>query len=135
MLALIKADAGEVSLETMLTEITKLQAVRAIGLPPGLFGDVAPKVVAGWRLRAAVEAPSHLRTHPEPLRLTLLAALLYAREREVTDTLVDLLISTVHRIGAPRRAQGHQAAHRRVSPDDRQGDHVRSRCRGHAHPA
>jgi len=33
---------------------------------------------------------------PEPLR----AALLYARERELTDTLVDLLISTVHHIGA-----------------------------------
>ena len=32
--------------------------------------------------------------------MTLLAALLYAREREITDTLVDLLISTVHRIGA-----------------------------------
>jgi hypothetical protein len=30
----------------------------------------------------------------------LLAALLHEREREVTDTLVDLLIATVHRIGA-----------------------------------
>jgi hypothetical protein len=32
--------------------------------------------------------------------LTLLAALLHARLREITDTLVELLISTVHRIGA-----------------------------------
>ncbi len=32
--------------------------------------------------------------------MTLLAALLYEREREITDTLVELLISTVHRIGA-----------------------------------
>jgi hypothetical protein len=30
-----------------------------IGLPPGLFADVAPKVVAGWRARAAVESPGH----------------------------------------------------------------------------
>lgn len=74
--------------------------MRAIGLPPDLFIDVAPKVVAGWRARAAVESPSHLRTHPVPLRVTLLAALLYEREREITDTLVELLISTVHRIGA-----------------------------------
>ncbi len=29
-----------------------------------------------------------------------MAALLYCREREITDTLVDLLIGTVHRIGA-----------------------------------
>ncbi len=34
------------------------------------------------------------------MRLTLLAALLYCREREITDTLVELLISTVHRINA-----------------------------------
>lgn len=32
--------------------------------------------------------------------MTLLAALLHEREREITDTLVELLISTVHRIGA-----------------------------------
>jgi len=69
-------------------------------VPAGLFADVAPKVVASWRGRAAVEAPSHLRTHPMPLRLTLLAALLHEREREITDTLVDLLIATVHRISA-----------------------------------
>ncbi|MFE3204781.1 hypothetical protein [Embleya sp. NPDC059237] len=35
-----------------------------------------------------------------PLRVTLPAALLHEREREITDTLVELLISTVHRIGA-----------------------------------
>jgi hypothetical protein len=48
----------------------------------------------------AVEAPSHLREHAEPLMLTLLAALLHSREREIIDALVDLLIQTVHRIGA-----------------------------------
>ncbi|MEU6371199.1 hypothetical protein ABZ876_37335 [Streptomyces sp. NPDC046931] len=47
-----------------------------------------------------MESPSHLRTHPLPLRVTLLAALLHEREREITDTLVELLISTAHRIGA-----------------------------------
>ncbi|MGY4765285.1 hypothetical protein ACXC9Q_00040 [Kribbella sp. CWNU-51] len=102
VLALVKSDPGNVRLESMLIEIRKLRAVRAIGLPPGLFSDVAPKVLAGWRSRAAVESPSHLRDHPVELRLTLLAALLHAREREITDTLVDLLISTVHRINAGR---------------------------------
>ncbi|GAA2128885.1 DUF4158 domain-containing protein [Actinomadura napierensis] len=100
VLSLIKAVPGNMSLESMLTEIRKLRAVRAVGLPTGLFADVAPKVVAGWRTRAAVESPSHLRDHPVPLMLTLLAELLHAREREITDTLVELLISTVHRIGA-----------------------------------
>ncbi|MGH3518504.1 MAG: Tn3 family transposase [Haloechinothrix sp.] len=100
VLGLIKSMPGNVSLESMMTEISKLEAVRAVGLPAGLFADVAPKVLDGWRARAAVEAPSHLRRHSEPLTLTLLAALLHQREREITDTLVELLIATVHRIGA-----------------------------------
>lgn len=37
------------------------------------------------------------------LRVTLLTALLHERAREITDTLVELLISTVYRIGARRR--------------------------------
>ncbi|MEU0373904.1 hypothetical protein ABZ070_27325 [Streptomyces sp. NPDC006283] len=85
VLGKIKEAPGNVSLETMLTEIDKLLAVRAVGLQADLFADVAPKVVAGWRARAAVESPSHLRTHPLPLplRVTLLAALLHEREREI----------------------------------------------------
>ena len=99
-LALIKSVPGNVSLESMLTEISKLDAARAAGLPDGLFSGIAPKVVTAWRARAAVESPSHLRDHPRPLTLTLLAALVHERQREITDTLADLLISTVHRIGA-----------------------------------
>ncbi len=100
LLSLIKARPGNVSLESMMTEIGKLQAVRALGLPAGLFADVAPRILDDWRARAAVEAPSHLRRHPQPLTVTLLAALVHQREREITDTLVELLIATVHRIGA-----------------------------------
>ena len=100
VLSLIKSVPGNVSLDSMLTEIRKVRAVRAVGLPAGLFADIAPKVLTGWRARAAVEAPSHLREHSDAVTLTLLAALLHCREREITDTLVDLLIQTVHRIGA-----------------------------------
>jgi cobalamin biosynthesis Mg chelatase CobN len=57
-------------------------------------------VLLGWRARVAAEAPSHLREHPRDIKLTLLAAYLYCREREITDILVDLLITTVHRINA-----------------------------------
>jgi len=100
LLGFVKSEPGNVSLESMMTEIRKLEQVRAIGLPPDLFADVAPRVVEGWRARAAVEAPSHLRRHPQALTVTLLAALVYRRELEITDTLVELLIATVHRIGA-----------------------------------
>ncbi|MFF7183566.1 hypothetical protein [Streptomyces sp. NPDC008121] len=99
VLGKIKEAPGNVSLETMLTDP---QAAGCAGSRPaaGSVRRRAPKVLAGWRARAAVESPSHLRTHPMPLRVTLPAALLLEREREITDTLVELLISTVHRIGA-----------------------------------
>ena len=103
VLSLIKSMPGNVSLESMLREIRKLTAIRAIGLPEGLFADVAPAVLASWRARAAVESPSHLRRRAgssPAAAVTLLAALVAEREREVTDSLVDLLIATVHRIGA-----------------------------------
>jgi hypothetical protein len=43
LLALIKASASTVSLASMLTEISRLEVVRAIGLPAGLFADVASR--------------------------------------------------------------------------------------------
>ena len=46
------------------------------------------------------ESPSHTRSHPPELQVALLSALLYCRGREITDALVHLLLSTVHRIGA-----------------------------------
>jgi hypothetical protein len=132
VLALVKSDPGNVSLESMLTEIRKLRAVRAIGLPPGLFADVAPKVVAEWRARAAVESPSHLRAHPDALQVTLLAALMQAREREITDTLVDLLISTVHRLNARADKRVTQGTGERLQEGDRQGEHLVLHRRGGA---
>ncbi|WP_103382797.1 Tn3 family transposase [Pseudonocardia dioxanivorans] len=100
LLGLIRSEPGAVSLESMLTEIDKLTAIRRVGLPEDLFADVAPKVLAGWRGQAMVGSPSHLRAHRPAKTVTLLAALLHTRHREVTDALVDLLIATVHRIGA-----------------------------------
>jgi len=100
VLASIKTDPGNVSLASMLTEITKLEAVRAIGLSATLFTGIGPKVVTTWRARAAVESPSHLRRHAQPVRLALSAALLYQRQREITDTLVELLNACVHKINA-----------------------------------
>ena len=48
----------------------------------------------------AVEAPHKLRRHPDAARITWLAAFVYLRARSLTDDLVDLLIETIHRIGA-----------------------------------
>jgi hypothetical protein len=98
--AVIREEPGNVSAKTIEREVFKLTAIRAVGLPDDLFAEVAPKVLAAWRARVAAEAPSHLRSHPHDIKVTLLAAYLHCRAREITDTLVDLLISTMHRINA-----------------------------------
>lgn len=54
LLATLAEAPGNVSLDTMLTEIDKLLAVRAIGVTAAVSADVAASVVSGWRGRAAV---------------------------------------------------------------------------------
>jgi TnpA family transposase len=96
----LKADPGQLGLETLVHEIDKLRRVRALGLPADLFAGVSEKVVAAWRARAVAPYPSHLRATARPVRLTLLAALCWLRTAELTDSLVDLLIALVHKINA-----------------------------------
>ncbi|MBV9689585.1 MAG: hypothetical protein JO202_07725 [Ktedonobacteraceae bacterium] len=64
-----------------------------------LFQGYTPRLVEWLRRRIAAESPSHIRQHPQAIRLTLLAALVVQRTQEVTDALVTLLIQIVHRIG------------------------------------
>ena len=100
LLRMIKAAPGPVSLASLLAEAGKLTAIGSFGLPEDLFRDVAPRVLKEWRDQAMTESPRHLRDHADDLKVALLAALLFCRRREITDDLVNLLISTVHRIGA-----------------------------------
>ena len=95
----LNSEPGRASLNSLLTEITKLQSLRQIELPKNLFCTVTPKVLQAYSTRAGIEYPSHLRSHPEPTRYTLIAAFCQVRTQEVTDNLVDLLIQMIHGIG------------------------------------
>lgn len=99
-LAWVKADPGQASLESVLDEVKKLGRVREVGLPTDLFAGDPPALVKEYRRRAAAEVASELRAHPTERRVTLMAALLWWREREITDGLLDLLVRVVHKIGA-----------------------------------
>jgi hypothetical protein len=84
-----------------------LRSLRALGLSSDLFAGYTPKLVERLRRRVAAESPSHIRQHPQAIRMALLAALVFQRTQEVTDALVTLLIQIVHRIGkrAERRVE------------------------------
>jgi hypothetical protein len=68
-----------------------------IHLRAGL-GRASRTELEACRQRVAVEAPYELRRHPDATRHAWLAA--YAIYAGAPDTLVDLLIETVHHIGA-----------------------------------
>ncbi|MDQ1014317.1 hypothetical protein QFZ43_000866 [Streptomyces afghaniensis] len=100
LLAALKRDPGAVGLDSLLTEITKLNDVRKLGLPDGLFADCSEKLLGAWRARAIKMYPSDFRDTSEDVRITLLAALCSSRQAEITDALVELLVALVHKINA-----------------------------------
>ncbi len=95
----LKTDAGRTSLDSILKEAQKLKCIRQLGLPSNLFALVSPKVVYHYRRRASAEPPRELRRHPAAIRHTLVAAFCWQRSQEITDSLVELLIQIIHRIG------------------------------------
>jgi TnpA family transposase len=98
-LATLKNEAGSVKVSTVLEELAKLHQLRALGLPAQLFALTPAKMVSTYRRRAANEAPSELRRHPNEIRWTLLSALCWQRTFEITDSLVELLVHIAHHIG------------------------------------
>jgi hypothetical protein len=74
-------EVGTASLENVLSEIIKLEHIRALSLPPDLFSDISRKRILWCKQRIAVEDLSEIRRHPTSVRYTLLSAFCYQRER------------------------------------------------------
>ncbi|MBK1724936.1 Tn3 family transposase [Thiocystis violacea] len=100
LLLKLLGNPGRPSLASLQDELAKLDLLRGIALPLDLFDDAVPRDLERCRRRVSVEAPFELRRHPEASRLTWLAAFVHLRVRTLTDDLVDLLIETIHTIGA-----------------------------------
>nr|WP_281176605.1 Tn3 family transposase [Shouchella shacheensis] len=56
------------------------------------------KMLRRYRLRSISEKASERRCHPPEVRYTLLAAFFWSRWREITDSLVELLMTITHNI-------------------------------------
>ncbi len=95
----LKQDAGAIKVDSLLTEIAKLEQIEALELPADLFLDTAPKILEAYRQRVTAEDLHEVQRHPDPVRYTLLAAFCWQRRREIIDILVDLLIDLIHRLG------------------------------------
>lgn len=98
-LTTLKADPRRPSVDSITSEIAKLQRIDRLALPPDLLSHLSPKIIDVFCRRVATEPASELRLRVEPMRYVLLAIYCWQRRRQLMDGLVDLLIQTVHRIG------------------------------------
>lgn len=106
-MAQLRADPGRIGVESLKQEVAKLELLRQIQLPSDLFEQFSIKFLEVYKKRVAAEPPRELRRHPTPRRHTLLAIFCQLRSNEITDNLVELLISIIHRMGtrAERRVK------------------------------
>ena len=104
----LRSGTGQAGLQSVGEEAAKLTRIRSVNLPAGLFDGVPSRVLLAYRRRVGAEELHELRRHPDPVRLTLLAAFCHMRGREIADALTELLITTVHRIGTKteKRVEG-----------------------------
>jgi len=89
---------GQVSKDTLLLEINKWKTLHQLELPDNLFSSLPPKILNRYRLRAVSEDKRELRRHQPAVRYTLLAAFFWSRIKEIADSLIEILITLIHKI-------------------------------------
>ena len=95
----LRGDAGRISLESLLEEVEKLQAIRKLGPPADILKPFHPDLIKRYRRRAATESAWQLRhEHPARIRLALLTFYCVRREAEIVDALVELLVQIAQKI-------------------------------------
>ena len=94
----LKSEAGSLSINTLLSELSKLELLKRIGLPEAPFGNMSGAVIERYRLRVETETLSELRQHPKPIRYTLLVAFCWQRFHEITDGVIEMFLQLVHRL-------------------------------------
>jgi TnpA family transposase len=96
--SMLKSEPGSISVKSVFKEVAKLRAMKKLGLPENLFQDTSGKILKKYRQRVVTQDIRELRRHPAPIRYTLLCSYQWFRHMEVTDNLIKLLISIVHKI-------------------------------------
>lgn len=96
--ATLKRDTGNVSLNSIMKEIAKLQQIEALALPNSLFVNVPSHAIHLLAERAGGERPREIKRHSVTLRYTLLAAFCFKRQQTIRDNLVDLFSAIIRRI-------------------------------------
>ena len=90
----MKGDAGQATLENILGVTAKLAFIQRLALPRDFLSVTGKAWVDQIVRRVAGEKASEMRRHVPARQLGLYAVYLMAREAQLTDAMVDLLIET-----------------------------------------
>ena len=96
----IKGDAGQATLDNIIAMGDRLAFIRKLELPRDLLSAPGKAWVERIVRRVGGEKASEMRRHAPARRLGLCAVFLMAREARIIDGMIDLLLETVHKIGA-----------------------------------
>jgi TnpA family transposase len=94
----LKSEPAGPGVKPLQQEVTKLQTLRALGVPAEAFADLSSKVLQLLKRRAHHEDASQMRAHPALIRSALLACFVHLRTMEVTDDAVQMLLEVIRRI-------------------------------------
>ncbi|WP_445766581.1 Tn3 family transposase [Rheinheimera sp.] len=94
----VKADPGRIGLDTVLSEIEKLNFIQSLAMPDEQLVRINTKILSRFKQRIASESAWEAKRHPPKIRYALLIIFFYVRRSEIIDNLVDLFIQIVHRI-------------------------------------
>jgi len=95
----LKQSCGKSGPKTLLREGDRLRAIRAVGIRSrDHLAGINPWIVGRLYKRARKESVALMRRHADPVRHTLLTALLHHRGMEITDAIVRMFLDLIHRI-------------------------------------
>ena len=110
----LRHDPGRASLETAKAEVAKLRAIRKLGLAPEMFTGLSTKVLHHYRSRLDSEPPSRTLERTHSSRYALVAIYCWLRHAEVIDSLVELVILTVHKLSTKAEQRVDQELFREI---------------------
>jgi hypothetical protein len=109
----LKAEPSAPGVQHLQQELTKLQTLRAIGVPAEALAEVPFKVLQLLKRRAHQEDASQMRAHPASIRYALLACFIHGRTMDVTDDAVRRMLEIIRRI----ETQTEKHLHRELLQD------------------
>jgi TnpA family transposase len=104
----LKAEPSAPGVKHLQEEITRLETLRALGVPAEALAVVPWKVLQTLKRRAYNEHAGEMRAHPAPIRYALLASFIHTRTMDVTDDVVRMLLEIIRRMDTQTEKHLHK---------------------------